>query len=180
LAEEEKRHKKKHHGRLRAWDVAMVGVMAAILLVAQVALSFLPNIELVSLLIIVYTLHFRRHTLYAIYIFTVAEGLIYGFHVWWVTYLYVWTVLYLIVCLCSRHKNASALFWAVISGLYGLGFGTLTSIPYFTTGGFGGGVAYIIAGIPFDLLHCGGNFATALLLFKPANRAMTYLASQRQ
>lgn len=160
--------------------MALVGVMAAILLVAQVALSFLPNIELVSLFILVFSLYFPRHAPYAIYVFVLAEGLIYGFHIWWITYLYVWIIMYFIARIFSRYQGASSWLWAVINGLYGLGFGALTSIPYFITGGIGGGVAYFVAGIPFDLLHCGGNFVVALLLYKPMSKAMALLAARRQ
>ena len=46
--------------KLRARQIVILGLMTALLLVAQVGLSFLPNIELVSLLIIVYTMVFRR------------------------------------------------------------------------------------------------------------------------
>lgn len=41
---------------LKAKDLAIMGVMAAIAYLSQVVLSFLPNIELVTLLFILYTL----------------------------------------------------------------------------------------------------------------------------
>ena len=53
--------------------------LAAILLVLQVSLSWLPNVELVSLLLILYTLVFRRHVWFILYVFVILEGLIYGF-----------------------------------------------------------------------------------------------------
>lgn len=57
--------------------------LAAILLVLQVSLSWLPNVELVSLLLILYTLVFRRHVWFILYVFVILEGLIYGFGLWW-------------------------------------------------------------------------------------------------
>ena len=57
--------------------------LAALLLVLQVSLSWLPNIELVSLLMILYTLVFRRHVWVILYVFVILEGLIYGFGLWW-------------------------------------------------------------------------------------------------
>ena len=60
--------------------------LAAILLVLQVSLSWLPNVELVSLLLILYTLVFRRHVWFILYVFVILEGLIYGFGLWWFSY----------------------------------------------------------------------------------------------
>lgn len=146
-------------------DIVICGLFASLLLVAQVALAVLPNIEIVSLLIIVYTLVFERKTVPMIYIFALLEGLIYGFGIWWFMYLYVWTILYLIVRV-FRH-NESALIWAVIGGFFGLGYGILCSFPYMVTSGIGTGIAWWIRGIPYDLIHGVGNFIVILVLFKP-------------
>ena len=97
--------------------------LAAILVIVQVAFSFLPNIEFVSLLIILYTLVFEKRTVVIIYLFALLEGILYGFGVWWVMYLYVWTILYLLVRIFR--KNNSLLLWAVLSGFFGLAFGML-------------------------------------------------------
>ena len=120
--------------------------LAAILVIVQVAFSFLPNIEFVSLLIILYTLVFEKRTVVIIYLFALLEGILYGFGVWWIMYLYVWTILYLLVRIFR--KNNSLLLWAVLSGFFGLAFGMLS-------------------GIPFDILHGIGNFITVLIFFRP-------------
>ena len=150
---------------MRIKDIALIGMMSAILVAVQVTLSFLPNIELVSLLIILFTLVFGWKALSIVYIFVAVEGFVYGIGIWWMNYLYVWTVLFVIVMLLREIK--STLFWAIISGAYGLGFGALCAIPYFITGGIPSGFAYWVQGIPYDLLHGAGNFVTALVLFRP-------------
>ncbi len=150
---------------MKTKDIVIVGMMSAILVCVQVALAFIPNVELVSLLIIIYTLVFGRKTIYIIYVFTLLEGIVFGFGLWWINYLYVWTVLYLIVLLL--HKMNSLILWAIVSALYGYGFGALCSIPYFITGGIPSGFAYWIAGIPFDISHGTANFFITLALFKP-------------
>ena len=139
--------------------------LAAILVIVQVAFSFLPNIEFVSLLIILYTLVFEKRTVVIIYLFALLEGILYGFGVWWIMYLYVWTILYLLVRIFR--KNNSLLLWAVLSGFFGLAFGMLCAVPYAVTGGIGAGVAWWISGIPFDILHGIGNFITVLIFFRP-------------
>ncbi len=150
---------------MRAKDITLIGMLSAIVITAQVALSFLPNIELVSLLIILYTLVFGWRALCIIYVFVAVEGLIYGFGLWFINYLYVWAVLFILVLLLR--KINSAFLWAVISGLYGLSFGALCSIPYFLTGGTASGFAIWIQGIPFDLMHGAGNFIVTILLYQP-------------
>jgi len=150
---------------MRIKDIAMIGMMSAILLAVQVALGFLPNVELVSLLIILYTLIFGWKALYIIYVFVGVEGLIYGIGSWWINYLYVWTVLFFVVMIFR--KLHTPFLWAVISGFYGISFGALCAIPYFITGGFPSGVAYWISGIPFDITHGIANFIVALVLFRP-------------
>ena len=155
---------------LKAKDIVVAALMAAIMLISQVALAVLPNIELVSILVIVGTIVFGRKTLLSIYIFALLEGLIYGFGIWWVNYLYVWTILYVIVRLLRSQRQP--LFWAVISAIFGLSFGLLCAIPYALAGGFYAGVANWVSGIIFDLLHCAGNFVVALGLFKPLYSVM--------
>ena len=151
--------------KLKAREIVILGLMTAILLVAQVGMSFLPNIELVSLLIIVYTLVFRKKVLLIIYAFVLLEGLIYGFGTWWITYLYVWTVLAGITWLLREME--SPLGWAIVNAAFGLMFGALTAITNLFMSGIGGMVSDGGAGRPCDLLHCAGNFATALVLYKP-------------
>lgn len=151
--------------RITVKDIALIGMMSAILLAVQIGFSFLPNIELISLLIILYTLIFGWRALYIIYVFVAVEGLVYGFGLWWFSYLYIWTVLYLITKVF--HKLRSPLYWAVISGAYGLSFGALYSLVVVITSGIHSGLASWVQGIPFDIAHCIGNFMITLLLFKP-------------
>ncbi|MGB4661464.1 MAG: hypothetical protein WBI07_19990, partial [Mobilitalea sp.] len=91
--------------------------------------------------------------------------IIYGIGLWWINYLYVWTVLFIVTLLLRKVR--SPYIWAAISGLFGLSFGALCSIPYFITGGVPTGLAYWIAGIPFDITHGIANFIVCLVLFYP-------------
>lgn len=150
---------------LRVIDIVLIGMMSSVLLAVQFALRFIPNIELVSLLVILFTLLYGRKTVYIIYVFVALEGIVYGIGLWWFNYLYVWTVLYIIVLLFNRVH--SRLIWAVISGCFGLSFGALCAIPYLITGGIPSGMAYWIAGIPYDIPHCIGNFAITFVLYNP-------------
>ena len=136
-------------------------------------MSFLPNIELVSLLVIVFTLVFGGKVLPMLGVFILLEGLLYGFGIWWASYLYLWPALAGITWLFRKVQGA--LGWALISAAFGLSFGALCAIPYFLTGGWAAGLSYWVSGIPFDLAHCGGNFVAALALYAPLRRALERL-----
>lgn len=146
-------------------DIVILALCTALILIQQIALAGLPNIELVSFLVILYARNFRYKSLNIIYVFALLEGIFYGFHIWWISYLYVWTILALITIMMS--KVESPFIWAVISGVFGLFFGMLCSIPYLIMGGPTMAVAYWVSGIPFDLIHCVGNFVLCLILWKP-------------
>ncbi len=145
--------------------VILLALFGGLMYVSQVVMSSLPNIEIVSLLIIILARKFSFKALASVYIFVLCEILTYGLHIWVVNYLYVWAILAVIVCLVKKINNT--IFYAIISGLFGLLFGSLCAIPYFFTLGFAGGITYIANGLWFDLLHSVGNFLIVLILYKP-------------
>ena len=103
-----------------AKKVVLCGLMASTLTVLKMVLSPLPNIEPVSLLILVYALVFGRQVLSIILPFVVVEGLLYGFNpMWWLGYLYVWPLWGLI---CTKLPPGRPLLLAMASGTFGLAF----------------------------------------------------------
>ena len=152
------------NGKATLKSIILSGLLGALLLTVQVVLAPLPNVEMVSLLVALYALEFPRQTPGALAVFILLEGLLYGFGLWWVMYLYVWPLA--VACWLFR-KTDSVLFWTAVLGVFGLMFGALCAIPYGIAGGPAAGVAYWVSGVPFDLLHCGGNVVLALVLFKP-------------
>ena len=50
----------------------------------------------------------------------------------------------------------------------------LLALPYLA-GGPWAALSYWVAGIPFDLLHCAGNFVMALVLFQPCRKVLSRL-----
>lgn len=162
-------------GKLKATarDVTVLALCAALLFAQQVALAPLPNIELVSLMVMLFTLAFRHKVLYTIYLFALLEGVYWGFHPWWwVPYLYIWTILAGLTWLFRA--NRSTVLWAVLSGVFGLFSGMLFALPQFFIGGWAAALAYWLAGIPFDLVHCTGNFVLCLVLWNPLQKTLGY------
>ncbi|MCD8160115.1 MAG: hypothetical protein LUE61_02845 [Clostridiales bacterium] len=161
-------------------DVTSLALATALVFALQIALASLPNIEVVSLLFLLYTLHFRTKTLFIIYAFALLEGVWHGFHIWWVMYLYVWTILWAVVMLLSRKgRRHGAFFWATVNGLYGLAFGFFCSFPYVVMGGVKMAYSWWLAGLPFDAAHGVGNFVMALVLFVPLDRALGFALKPR-
>ena len=95
---------------------------------SKFALDGLPNIELVSLLILLYTLNFRPSPCPRSTPMVVVYGLLNGFGVWWFAQLYIW--LPLMAAAWLLRKTDSALLWALVSGLYGLLYGALYAVGY--------------------------------------------------
>ena len=86
-------------------DIAITGMMIATIEVAKNALAFIPNVELVSLLVILFTLYFGKKILFVIPAFILLEGCIYGFGLWWIMYLYTWPLLVLITWIFRKQKS---------------------------------------------------------------------------
>ena len=167
-------------------DIAQIGLMVAIIEVSKFCLSSLPNVELTSFWLIMFTLFFGWKIVAVVPVFILIEGSIYGMNLWWIMYLYAWPLLVLIAWLFR--KNDSALFWAIVSGIFGLCFGALCSIPYFVIGwssgsfaaGLRAGFTWWIAGIPWDFVHCAGNFVLMLVLYRPIRAAMKEITSSKK
>ena len=156
--------------RVKLFRYILLTLFGVLMYVTQVVMSHLPNFEAVSLLIIVTTCLLGVKALFSVYIFVICEIFTYGLHIWSINYLYVWAIL-VIAVLCTR-KFASREFFALLSAIFGLLFGTFCSIPYFIMGGFEGGIVYIIQGFWFDILHCVGNLVLTFILFNPLTNVL--------
>ena len=138
----------------------------------KMALSSLPNINLNALILILVTVFFGWKALYTVCVYVLLEGLMFGFGIWWVSYLIVWPLL--VVLAMAVRKTASPLLWAVFAGLFGLAFGPMMYVIFFTvTGGWEGFLPMWIAGIPYDLVHAVSNFLTVLILFRPLEKVFS-------
>ena len=113
----------KENLRLKTKDIAFIGLMISIIEVVKVSLSFVPGVEIVSLLFVIYTLFFEEKIIYVLSSFCLIEGILYGFGIWWFAYLYIWTMLVIVVYLFRKYQ--SVWFWSALLGIYGFLFGFL-------------------------------------------------------
>lgn len=162
--------KSKYLKKEKLTETIHLTLLGVLMFVSQVIMAALPNIEIVTLFIILTTRKFGYKAFVSVYIFVGCEVLTYGLSMWVINYLYVWAILCVLILIIRKIDDG--IVYALIAAVYGLSFGTLCSVPYFITGGIAGGIAYIIQGFVFDLLHCAGNFVLVLLLYKPLTRVM--------
>lgn len=158
------------HRGLTIFEVALFGILGALTFAAKVAMAFLPNIEPSSLMIMLFAVTFGWKGLLPTYVYVALEILVYGIGTWNIVYLYIWLILFIAARLMRRATQPLA--WALLSGVFGLLFGTLCLPSYWAMSGLAGGLAWVIAGIPYDIAHCVGNFVIALILFMPLRRLL--------
>ena len=159
----------------KIFALCLMAIMGVVLAASKEALAFLPNFELVTLLLILFTLCFGRYVIGALGVFLLLEGLLYGFGLWWAMYLYVWPLLAGLAWLFRWMDRAWQ--WALLAGGYGLCFGSLCALAYLPLGGASMALAWAIAGLPFDFIHAGANFLLALVLYRPLRTVLDRLPS---
>lgn len=148
-------------------------MLGALTFGAKYAMSWLPNIEPSSLMVMLFAVVFGWKCLYPIYLYVLLEILFYGIQLWNINYLYIWLLL-AIAAMALKHTRAP-LAWAMLSGTFGLLFGALCTPVYLVIEGPAFALSWWISGIPYDALHCAGNFAMALILFAPLRKLLETL-----
>jgi len=153
--------------------MTLFAVLGALTFAAKYVMAVLPNIEPVSLMVMLFGATFGRKALYPIYLYVVMELLFYGLGTCNIMYLYIWPLLGLMAWLLRDMEHPVG--WAVLSGGFGLLFGALCMPVDVVIGGFGYAAAKWISGIPFDITHCIGNFVIAWILFSPMRKLLEKL-----
>ena len=114
------------------------------------------------------TVVYRKKALYPIYIFVLLTGLLNGFSAWWVPYTYIWTVLWAVTMLLPKRmpSNVRPLVYMIVCALHGFCYGLLYAPAQAILFGlsFEGMVSWIVAGLPFDLIHGVSNFFCGMLI----------------
>ena len=161
-----------------AKNVALAGIMTALLTTGKMVLSFIPNVEIVSFMILVFCVYFGKKTFISVAAFVVIEGLLYGFNIYWFGYVYIWPLL-CVLGLIIR-KRASLFSLTMLTTLFGLFYGFLFSFVYIFAGStnpsIGFALTWWMSGIPYDLIHGAGNFAVMMCLYAPVSKVMKHVA----
>lgn len=128
--EQPKRVSRKKKALLTIREIALFGMLGALMTVLDIAMNLLPNVHLGGVLIVVFTVVYRWKALFPIYVYVFLIGLLEGAGLWF-TYCYVWAVLWLMVMLLPKRmpKWLAPIAYALVCGLHGFAFGFLL-IPY--------------------------------------------------
>ena len=155
--------------RLDLRHVTVFAMLGAIQFLSKQVLEFLPNIELVSTLTMVYTLVYRKQALIPIFVFIFLEGALAGFNLWWYPYLYLWPYLWAMTMLLPKRlpPRWQVPVYAGVCMLFGLAYGTLYA-PFQSLVFLGGDLKktliWIANGLRWDVYHALGNLAFGTLI----------------
>ena len=157
-------------------------MFAALMFASKILMEALPNIHLLGMFTMTLTVVFRARALIPIYLYVFLNGLYAGFDVWWFPYLYIWTILWGLTMLVPKNipTKVAAVIYPLLCGLHGFAFGALYAPAQSLFFGldFKQTVAWIIAGIPYDIIHGVSNFAAGLLVL-PMSILLKKLMRQR-
>ena len=154
--------------KLTVRETAVFGMLGAVMYVSKMIMELAPNIHLLGVFAIAFTIVYRKKALYPIYVYVLLNGALSGFGTWWIPYLYVWTVLWGTVMLLPQKlpKKIKPLVYMVICAMHGFLFGVLYAPAQALLFGlsFKGTIAWIISGLPFDFIHGVSNFFCGMLI----------------
>ncbi len=149
-------------------EITIFAMLGAVMYASKLLMEVAPNIHLLGVFTIAFTVVYRKKALYPIYIYVILNGIFCGFAAWWVPYLYVWTVLWGVVMLLPEPlpKKLRPFVYMTVCAAHGFLFGTLYAPAQAVLFGmsFQGMVSWIIAGLPFDLIHGVSNFFCGILI----------------
>ncbi len=150
------------------YELVLLPLLGVLMFVSKLVMEFLPNIHLLGMFIMVFTLVFRYKALVSIYIYVFLLLFVGGFAPWWVPNLYIWTILWAVTMLLPRRipRHWQMVVYPVVCALHGFGYGVLCAPTQALLYGldFNGMIAWIVAGLPFDLIHGVGNLLSGLLI----------------
>lgn len=149
-------------------EMTVFSMLGALMYCSKLLMEWAPNIHFLALFLISFTVVYRKKALIPLYIFVFLTGLLNGFNVWWVPYLYIWLPLFFAVLLLPRNLpvKASVPVYMLLGALHGLLYGTLyaPAQALFFHMDFKMTLAWIAAGLPWDALHAAGNLAACTLV----------------
>lgn len=155
--------------RLKVKEIAIFGMLGAIMYASDVLMDLFPNIHLVGVFIVAITVVYRKKALYPLYIYVLLSGIFAGFATWWIPYLYVWTVLWVMVMLLPKKipEKIKPVVYMITCAMHGLLFGTIYAPAQALLFGldFDGMIAWIISGLPFDAIHAVSNLLCGVLIY---------------
>ena len=155
--------------KLTLFELALFAMFGAMMFGSKKMMEFLPNVHLIGMFTVLLTVVYRVKALVPLYIYVFLDGLFLGFSLAWIPYLYIWTVLWGFSMLIPKKikKPWALIVYPAVCALHGFLFGILYAplqAVMFNLS-FQAAVSWVIAGIPFDVIHGVSNLLVGLLIY---------------
>ena len=154
--------------KLKVKEIVIFGMLGALMSVSKLLMEVAPNIHLLGVFTMAFTIVYRKKALYPIYVYVLLNGIFSGFATWWVPYLYVWMILWGVTILLPKKmpKKIKPFVYMVVNACHGFLFGVLYAPAQALLYGlnFKGMLAWILSGLPFDFIHGVSNFFCGMLI----------------
>ncbi len=161
--------------------VVVCVMLGTLMFISDILMEFLPNVHIVGVLTVIYTIVYRSRALISIYVYAFINGLVSGFGIWWIAYLYIWTILWALIMLVPRRlsERVRCVIYVAIVTLHGFAFGLLY-LPVQTF--FSTDPAYLfswwtIGFVTADIHHGIANCIFGILMIKPISNLLLKLDS---
>ena len=154
--------------KLTIREIAVFGMLGAVMYASKLIMELLPNIHLLGVFTVAFTVVYGKKALYPIYTYVILNGIFCGFATWWIPYLYLWTVLWGAVMLLPKkmpHRVRPVVYMSVCAAhgfLFGILYAPAQALLYGLS--FKGMIAWIAAGWPYDCIHGISNFFCGILI----------------
>lgn len=154
--------------KLKIKEIAIFGMLGALMYISKIVMDPFPNMHLLGVFTVAFTVVYRKKALFPIYIFVFITGIFSGFATWWIPYLYIWTVLWGAVMLLPKNmpKKIAPIIYIIVCSLHGVLYGVIYAPSQALLFGldFNGMIAWIISGFYFDLIHGLSNLCLGVLI----------------
>ena len=167
-----------------AKKVAVVGICAATIECAKLALAVLPNIEVVTLLCALYGYTFGWWGILSAVVFVCAEPLVWGFGTWVISYFIHWPLVAAVFCLLGKARVRSRIILTLAALVLTFFFGILTSLVdvglfsgYFDRFFYRFGI-YYARGIVFYAIQIATNAVLFPTVFLPMNKMLVRISRE--
>lgn len=166
------------NGKLTIREMAVFAMLGALMYASKMIMEVAPNVHLLGVFTIAFTVVYRKKALYPIYTYVLLNGIFCGFATWWIPYLYLWAVLWGATMLLPKRipEKLRPLVYMLLCAAHGFLFGTLYAPAQALLYGlsFQKMVAWIISGLPWDFVHGVSNFFCGILIV-PIVKILTFL-----
>ena len=169
------------NGKLTIREMAVFAMLGALMYASKMIMEVAPNVHLLGVFTIAFTVVYRKKALYPIYTYVLLNGIFCGFATWWIPYLYLWAVLWGATMLLPKRipEKIRPLVYMLLCAAHGFLFGTLYAPAQALLYGlsFQKMVAWIISGLPWDFVHGVSNFFCGILIV-PVIKILSFLENK--